>query len=73
MKEGAVSVIARFVSALIDTPEPRREPYTARALYESYKQFHARFEEPGTPLLTFEAFDEALVMAIVEYEDPLSK
>ena len=68
--EEPVSVIARFVSAMIDTPEPTKERYTSHALYESYKRFHARFEDEASPLLTFDAFDRALVMALVEYQEP---
>jgi hypothetical protein len=62
-------VIARFVSAMIDAPEPGKAGYTAEALYESYTRFHARSEPSGTPLLTFEAFEKDVVMAMVEYRE----
>jgi hypothetical protein len=52
-EEASLSVIARFVSAMIDAPEPGKAGYTAS----------------GTPLLTFEAFEKDVVMAMVEYRE----
>jgi len=56
----AVEAVGRFVSAMIDSPEPVSVRFTPSTLYGRYMTFHMMSTFGETPPLTFDAFERAL-------------